>query len=47
MKKNYRTPDLEVISLLHQDVLAASTYVPEPEKPTRAGEDNPIDDPFA
>lgn len=42
-RKKYISPDLEVISLLHQDVLAASTYVPEPQKPTRGGIDDPID----
>lgn len=44
MKKKYLTPDMEVISLISQDVLAASTYSAVPEVPTRAGEDNPIDE---
>ena len=44
MKKKYLTPDIEVISLLTQDVLTASTYSAVPEDPTRTGSDNPIDD---
>ena len=44
MKKNYNSPEMEIISLLSQDVLAASTYIPTPEVPTRAGDDEPIED---
>ncbi len=44
MKKKYVSPDVLIVSLSIKDVLAASTYVPVPEDPTRAGEDNPIDD---
>lgn len=44
MKKKYLTPDMEIISLLTQDVLAASTYSAVPEEPTRTGVDAPIED---
>ena len=40
VKKDYTSPDLEVISLMVRDVLAASTYSAVPEDPTRAGDDN-------
>lgn len=43
MKKNYISPEIELVSLSVKDVLAASDYKPTPEIPTRAGEDNPID----
>lgn len=44
MKKKYVSPEIEVVSLLQQDVLAASKYVPDPETPTRTGVDDPIVD---
>lgn len=44
MKKNYISPEIELVSLYVTDVLAASDYNPTPEIPTRAGKDNPIDD---
>lgn len=43
-QKDYISPKIEIVNMRLQDVLAASTYVPEPEVPTRAGDDNPIDD---
>ena len=39
MNRKYSSPEIEVVSLKTIDVLAASTYVPEPEYPTRAGDD--------
>ena len=44
MKKKYISPEMEIISLILQDTLAASNYIPVPEVPTRAGDDEPIDD---
>ena len=44
MKKKYVSPDILIVSLSIRDVLAASTFDHEPEIPTSAGEDNPIDD---
>ena len=44
MKKKYVSPEVLIVSLSLQDVLAASKYTPEPEIPTRGGDDNPIDD---
>ena len=44
MKNKYISPEMEIISLISHDVLAASTYTPTPEIPTRAGDDEPIDD---
>ena len=44
MKKKYVSPDVLIVSLYVTDVLAASDYKPTPEIPTRAGEDDPIDD---
>lgn len=43
MKKKYVSPDVEIVSLRTTDVLAASTYVPDPEDPVRSGVDDPID----
>ena len=40
MKRKYSSPEIEVVSLKTLDVLAASTYVPEPEIPTRGGNDD-------
>ena len=39
MKNKYIVPDAEVISLSLVDTLAASTYTPIPENPTRNGND--------
>ena len=44
MKREYMSPEAEIISFTLQDVLGPSTYVPDPQIPTRAGEDDPIDD---
>lgn len=43
MKKKYKAPEIEIISLQLQDVLGASTYVPDPQIPTRAGSDDEFD----
>lgn len=40
MKKEYNSPDFDIVSLVTKDVLAASQYKPEPEDPTRAGDDS-------
>lgn len=40
MKNKYIAPDAEVISLSLVDTLAASTYTPIPEDPTRNGNDD-------
>ena len=39
MKKKYNSPDFDIVSLYMTDVLAASTYKPVPEDPTRDGND--------
>ena len=38
-KRKYASPEIEIVSLKTDDVLAASTYVPDPEIPTRAGDE--------
>ena len=43
MKKEYISPELEVVSLSMKDVLTASDYKPQPEDPTRAGNEG-LDD---
>lgn len=40
MKKKYNSPDFDIVSLYMTDVLAASTYNPIPEDPTRDGNDS-------
>lgn len=40
MKKEYNSPDFDIVSLSLKDVLAASQYTPEAELPTRAGDDS-------
>lgn len=40
MKIEYNSPDFDIVSLSMIDVLAASTYTPQPEDPTRAGDDS-------
>ena len=44
MKKNYSSPELEIVSLSLCDVLGASTYKPDPQDPVVSGVDDPIDD---
>lgn len=39
MKKEYNSPDFDIVSLSLRDVLTASQYKPEAELPTRAGDD--------
>lgn len=39
MKREYSSPEIEIVSLKTKDVLAASTYTPTPEIPTRAGDE--------
>lgn len=36
-KRKYSSPEIEIVSLMTNDVLAASTYTPTPEIPTRGG----------
>lgn len=36
-KKKYSSPELEVVSLMMNDVLTASKYVPDPENPVVSG----------
>lgn len=38
-KRKYSSPEIEIVSLMTNDVLAASTYTPTPELPTRAGDE--------
>ncbi len=38
-KRKYASPEIEIVSLLTGDILAASTYTPTPEYPTRAGDE--------
>ena len=40
MKKDYNSPDFDIVSLSMKDVLTASEYTPVPEDPTRAGDDS-------
>ena len=40
MKKEYNSPDMDIVSLSLKDVLTASEYIPHPEDPTRAGDDS-------
>ena len=40
MKKEYTSPEVEMITLLTTDVLAASTYSAVPEDPTKFGNDD-------
>lgn len=44
MKKKYISPDILIVSLSIRDVLTASSFNHDPEIPTYAGEDDPIDD---
>ena len=44
MKREYSSPEIEIVSLTVKDVLTASQYVPEPELPTRAGDEGIDDD---
>ena len=39
MKKEYNSPDFDIVSLSLKDILTASEYTPVPEDPTRAGND--------
>ena|GEM_PF-3816969 len=41
MKKEYVSPEFEIYSILMSNVLAASTYDPDPQDPTRDGTDDP------
>lgn len=43
MKKEYLTPDFKIVSVMLQDALAASQYVPTAEVPTRDGNDDEFD----
>ncbi|MBQ9680081.1 MAG: hypothetical protein IJV48_05315 [Ruminococcus sp.] len=38
-KRKYSSPEIDIVSLKTFDVLAASTYTPQPEIPTRAGDE--------
>lgn len=40
MKKEYSSPDFDIVSLSLKDILTASEYTPVPEDPTRAGDDS-------
>ncbi len=40
MKKEYNSPDFDIVSLSLKDVLVASQYTPEAEDPTRGGDDS-------
>lgn len=41
MKKKYISPDFEFLKIKMSDLLAPSTYEPDPQDPGRDGEDNP------
>ena len=43
MKKEYLAPDLKYVPIVFQDSLSASTYTPDPQVPTRAGDDYEMD----
>lgn len=40
MKREYDSPEWELLSFKLNDVMAASNYDPEPEDPTRDGDDS-------
>lgn len=40
MKKEYSTPEVELVSFSTWDVLTASNYTPDPEIGVRSGDDN-------
>lgn len=41
MKKEYFSPELDLVKILMTPVLGPSTYEPDPQDPTRDGDDNP------
>lgn len=43
MKKEYLAPDFKIVTVLLQDSLSASQYVPTAEVPTRDGNDDELD----
>ena len=40
MKKEYNSPDFDIVSLSLKDILTASEYTPVPEDPIRSGNDD-------